>query len=109
MFDASVVCVVRLSSSPLASCEALRGLKELISLREGTGEVIQAQHQSLSQIGGSDAKPSEVTPCKPIAAVPSVDGTALLGESTRRDSTAGPGAARGAITRRCAKGEGGAQ
>jgi hypothetical protein len=66
MFDASAVCRVRFSSSPLTSFEALRELKELIRPREavGTGEVIQAQHQSLSHKGGSDAKPSEVTPSK---------------------------------------------
>jgi hypothetical protein len=73
MFDASVVCLIRLASSPVASCEALRELKELMDSRRavGSGEVIQAQHQSLSHTGGSDAKPGQVTACKPTAVVSS--------------------------------------
>jgi len=88
MFDASVVCLVKLSSFPLASCEALRELKELISASEvvGSGEVVQPQHQSLSHTGGSDAQPSEVTPSKPTTAIPSTDRDASLGESATRGS-----------------------
>jgi hypothetical protein len=101
MFDASVVCLVRFGSAPLASCEALRELKELISPREavGTGPVVQAQHQSLSHIGGSDAKPSEATPIKPTAAVPSTGRNASLGESATRGSLPDIGAARATVAR----------
>jgi hypothetical protein len=50
MFDASVVCLVRFASSPVACAEALRELKELIDRQGavGGGEVLQAQHQGLS-------------------------------------------------------------
>lgn len=53
MFDASVVCRVRFAPSPVASCNALHELKELISSRAAiaTGEVVQAQRQSLSHTG----------------------------------------------------------
>ena len=105
MFDASVVCLVRFSSSPLASCEALRELKELIGPREaaGTGGVVQAKHQSLSHTGGSDAKPSEVTPSKPTALVPATDRSASLGESAARGSAPDLGTARAAVARLRAK------
>jgi hypothetical protein len=100
MFDASIVCLARFSSAPLASCEALRELKELIGPRDAVnaGEVIQAQHQSLSHTGGSDAKPSEVTPSKPTALVPSTDRDASLGESAARGSAPDPGTPRAAVT-----------
>jgi hypothetical protein len=93
MFDASAVCLIRLASSPAASCEALRELKELIGPRGaiGNGEVVQAQHQSLSHTGGSDAKPSEVTPSKPTPAVSATDRNAALGELSRRGSAPGRG------------------
>ena len=105
MFDASVVCLVKLSSFPLASCEALRELKELISASEvvGSGEVVQAQHQSLSHTGGSDAQPSEVTPSKPTAVIPSTDRDASLGESATRGSMPDIGAACATVTRLRAK------
>jgi len=105
MFDASVVCLVTLSSFPLASCEALRELKELISPSGvvGSGDVVQARHQSLSHRGGSDAQPSEVTPSKPTAVVPSTDRDASLGESAPRGSVPDIGSARATVARLRAK------
>ena len=100
MFDAAVVCLVRLSSFPVASCEALRELKELISPRAavGAGEVVQAQHQSLSKPGGSDAKPSEATPHKPTAAVPPPGYNAAVGEFAGGGSAPHSGAARATVS-----------
>jgi hypothetical protein len=99
MFDASVVCLVNLSSLPLVSCEALRELKELISPSEavGIGEVVQARHQSLSHTGGSDAQPSEVTPSNPTAVVPSTDRYVWLEESAARGSLPDIGTARATL------------
>jgi hypothetical protein len=49
--------LIRFRSSPLASAEALRELRQLIGLpgRVRIGDVVKAQHQSLSRTGGSDA------------------------------------------------------
>jgi hypothetical protein len=49
MFDAAVVCVMRASPAPLASCEALREVKALIFGAAVTraDNVIQAQHSHL--------------------------------------------------------------
>jgi hypothetical protein len=43
MFDASVVCLIRLATSPIASCDALRELKELISLGETTTDKVDTR------------------------------------------------------------------
>lgn len=95
MFDASAVCLIELAASPIASCDALRELKELISLGETANDkVIQAQHQSLFRTGGSDAKRSEVTPSNAVAVVSAADHSASLGELTARSSTSDIGVAR---------------
>jgi hypothetical protein len=95
MFDASAVCLIRLAPSPVASCDALRELKELISLGETvTDKVIQAQHQSLFRTGGSDAKRSEVTPSSPVAVVSAAGHSASLGELAARSSTSDLGVGR---------------
>jgi hypothetical protein len=62
MFDAAVICVMRLAAAPRVSGEALREVKELIFSTAATGAepVIQAAHQRLSHMGGSDAKLTEV-------------------------------------------------
>lgn len=62
MFDAALVCVMRLAATPLANCDAVRAVRSLIFGRAvtGAGIVIQAQHPRLSRIGGSDAKLTEV-------------------------------------------------
>jgi hypothetical protein len=82
MFDASVVCLVRLSPFPPASSEALRALKELIDPRKAAvnSEVIQGRHPSPSRAGGSDAKPSEAASSKPTEAVPAAGHDTSLGE-----------------------------
>jgi hypothetical protein len=102
MFDAAAVCLIRLSASPVSSCEALRELRELIGPHRAVGirEVVQAQHQSLTHTGGSDAKPSQATPSMPTDLVPSTGGSASLGESATRSSAPSLGAARETTTRR---------
>src|ERR1700761_2439774 len=71
MFDASVVCLIRLSDSPVACCEALRALTELIGLhRTVSPEGVKDRHPGLSRAGGSDAKPSEAASNKPTDVVP---------------------------------------
>src|SRR5687768_13424325 len=61
MFNAGTVCTIRLAACPVASGDALRELRGLISFGEtATDKVIRAQHQSLVRTGGSDAKRSEV-------------------------------------------------
>lgn len=98
MFDASAVCLIRLLASAVASCEALRALKELIDGgATSAGKVLQAQHQSLSHTGGSDAKRSEVTPSSPVAVVSATDSGTALGGSSTRGSTSGTGAARAMV------------
>lgn len=88
MFDASAVCLIRRAASPMANCNALRELKELISLGEiGADKVIKAQHQSLLHIGGSDAKRNEVTPGNAVAAVSATGHSASLGELSARSPT----------------------
>jgi hypothetical protein len=85
MFDATAVCLIRLAASPIASCDALRELKELISLgKTANDKVIQAQHQSLFPTGGSDVKRSEVTRSNAVAVVSAADHSASLGELTAR-------------------------
>jgi hypothetical protein len=105
MFDASVVCLVRLSPSPLACSEALQALKELIGPRRATAnpEVVQGRHPSLSHAGGSDAKPSEVASRKPTDAVSAASHNASLGELTSGGPAPDPGAARTAAARPRAK------
>lgn len=100
MFDAGAVCLMRLAASAVASCEALRELKELIAPRAATGDakVLQAQHQSLSHTGGSDAKRSEVAPSSAVAAVSATDLSASLGEPSAGDSQSDPDASRAMVT-----------
>jgi hypothetical protein len=100
MFDATTACQIRLVASAVASCEALRELKELIAPHgvTGTVKVLQAQHQSLSHTGGSDAKRSEVTPSNPVAAVSAADLNASLGEPSARDSLPDAGTPRAMVT-----------
>ena len=102
MFDAAAVCLIRLSASPVASCEALRELRELIGPHRavGSAEVVQTQHQSLTHTGGSDATPTQATPSKPTDFVPPTGGNASLGESATRSSAPDIGAARETVTGR---------
>ena len=105
MFDAAAVCLIRLFASPVASCKALRELRELIGPHRAVdiGEVVQAQHQSLTHTGGSDATPSQATPSEPTDVVPSADDSASLGESATRSSAPGITAARETVTGRGTK------
>jgi hypothetical protein len=109
MFDARAVFPIRLAASAVASCEALRELKELIGSggATGTAKVLQAQHQSLSHTGGSDAKRSKVTSSSPVAAVSAAGFNAPVGEPSARDSPPARGASRALVTnahRRCRTG-----
>jgi hypothetical protein len=90
MFDAVLVCVIRLAAAPLANCDALRAVRALIFGRAvtGAGIVIQAQHQRLSRIGGSDAKLTEVAASGANEAVSSAGHHTSLGESAAGDSGA---------------------
>ena len=78
--------MVRLAVSPLAGCEALQELKELIHPIAGVGlrVVVQAKHQSLSRTGGSDATRNEVIARKTTSALSSTGRNASLGESPTR-------------------------
>ncbi len=100
MFDASAICSIRLAASAIASCEALHEIKELIGPHgvTGTVKVLQAQHQSLSHTGGSDAKRREVTPSSAAATVSTTSLYASLGEPPARDSPRGPDRARALVT-----------
>jgi hypothetical protein len=89
MFDASVVCLLRLQSSPVASCEALHALKELVTLSlsvRRANDVVQARHQSLSSVGGSDAPRHEVQKGQSAAAISPTGRTVSLGEFASRGS-----------------------
>ena len=96
MFDASVLCRVRLSAYPLACGEALRALKELLGSHSASaiGEVIQGRHPSPSRAGGFDAKLSEVASSKPTGAIPATNRNASLGELAARSPAPRPGAPR---------------
>ena len=59
MFEASVVCLIRLAECPIASIEALTELKTLIVAGPAvdSDRVVKAKHQSLSHRGDPDATP----------------------------------------------------
>ena len=103
MFEASVVCLVRLLPSPVPCIEALREVREL--LRSGQSPnadlMIKAKRQSLTRKGDPDATP-KTPPSEPAAAVQSADHDATLGESSARHSAASPRASSplAAVTRR---------
>jgi hypothetical protein len=105
MFDARVVCLIRVTSSPLASDEALRELKALINSQRavGHGEVIQAQHQSLSHQEGSDAKPSQVSPSQPTATVSSTAFNPSLAKPATRGSSSDRKPSRTMVSRTSAR------
>ena len=93
MFEASVVCLLRLLPSPIPSVEALRELKELLGSGQppNPDQMIKAKHQSLSLKGDSDATPKN-SPSKPTAVVQPADHHSPVGEPSIRHSTASPGA-----------------
>jgi len=102
MFDASRVCLIRLATTPVTSCEALRELGELIRLdgADNALKVLQAQHRSLARTGGSDAKRSTVTSGRSVAVVSAADGGSSMGEFAARDSPPSADSPRQMVTRR---------
>ena len=95
MFEASVVCLIRLAECPIASIEALTELKALIVAGPAvdSDRVVKAKHQSLSHRGDPDATPDQVPPSKPTSIVQPADDHAAMGESPARRPAASPRAA----------------
>lgn len=90
MFEASIVCLIRLVATPTPSVEALRDLKALIvaGRSDDSDGVVKAKHQSLSHRGDPDATHDQVPPSKPTSVVQSADEHAAVGESPTRRAAA---------------------
>jgi hypothetical protein len=81
MFDSTIVCLIRLETSPLVSHEALRELKALIDSGQGnSSNVVQAQRQRLFQTEGSDAPRNETTAIPANTTFSASDGDTQVGE-----------------------------
>ena len=102
MFEASVVCLIRLAPCPIASLEALTEVKGLLVAGPAvdSDRVVKAKHQSLNHRGDPDATPDQVPSSKPTSVVQSADDHAAMGESPARGPAASPRTAGSVATRR---------
>jgi hypothetical protein len=94
MFDAVACCNLRLTPTPVVSCEALAALQELIARhREAqTTAFIQAGHLDPSLLGDAHAKLAENDPIRalsPAEPMPKLGGLARA-DQTAADSTSCP-------------------
>jgi len=94
MFDAVACCALRLTLTPVVSCEALAALKVLIARRgeAPTVALVEARHLDHSPLGDADAKFAEdhtICALSPAAAVPKL-GQSACADQTAADSTSRP-------------------
>jgi hypothetical protein len=94
MFDAVTCCDLRLTLTPVVSCEALSALKVLIARRGEAQTVafVEARHLDPSPLGDADAKLAEdhtICALSPAEAVPKLGQSACAGQ-TAADTTSGP-------------------
>jgi hypothetical protein len=103
MFEASVVCLIRLSATPTPSIEALREVKALMVAGQTADPdpVVKAEHQSLIHRGDPDATSDQVSSSKPTSVVQSADDHAAMGESPARGPAASPRAVSSVAAGRC--------
>jgi hypothetical protein len=94
MFDAVACCNLRLTPTPVVSCEALAALKVLIARRGEAQTVafVEARHLDPSPLGDADAKLAEDHPIcalSPAEPVPKL-GQSACADQTAVDTTSGP-------------------
>jgi hypothetical protein len=94
MFDAVACCNLRLTPTPVVSCEALAALKVLIACRGEAQTVafVEARHLDPSPLGDADAKLAEdhtICALSPAAPVPKL-GEFAPADPTAADSTTRP-------------------
>jgi hypothetical protein len=94
MFDAVACCNLRLTPTPVVSCEALAALKVLIARRGEAQTVafVEARHLDPSRLGDADAKLAEDHPIcalSPAEPVPKL-GQSVCADQTAVDTTSGP-------------------
>jgi hypothetical protein len=101
MFDRAACARIRTTDSPVASTEALSDLKALLAAAAGRRDVdvVEAQHPSLSRVGGADATLVEAT----AAAFVSSDAQSRLGRAPTGSSPADHPLAKSTATRTKAK------
>jgi hypothetical protein len=94
MLDAVACCDLRLTPTPVVSCEALAALKVLIARRGEAQTVafVEARHLDPSPLGDADAKLAEdhpicaLSPAEPVSKL----GQSVCADQTAVDTTSGP-------------------